>query len=133
MQGQKPGFDDSLYAARRLVHWRVSERETYSSGSYRHHGVCQCACREGRHVLDGRKTSEVRPCLRAWRNARYSVYSLFMCISVCSHTTSDRANLYCRISRSKLHGGIRSKVLERCRKSLDKDKQGIIVLKVMRF
>ncbi|CAL8463429.1 g2963 [Coccomyxa elongata] len=34
-----------------------------------------------------------------------------------------------KISRSKLHGGIRSKVLERCRKNLEKEKQGIIVLK----
>ncbi|BDA48705.1 Xaa-Pro dipeptidase [Coccomyxa sp. Obi] len=34
-----------------------------------------------------------------------------------------------KISRSKLHGGIRSKVLDRCRKNLDKDKQGIILLK----
>lgn len=36
----------------------------------------------------------------------------------------------CRISRSKLHSGIRSKILDRCRKSLETEKQGIIVLKV---
>ncbi|KAK9917777.1 hypothetical protein WJX75_008067 [Coccomyxa subellipsoidea] len=34
-----------------------------------------------------------------------------------------------RISRSKLHSGIQSKILDRCRKSLDTEKQGIIVLK----
>lgn len=45
----------------------------------------------------------------------------------CSHYCCTAAQ--CRISRGKLHGSIRTKVLERCRAKLPQDKQGVILIK----